>query len=102
MTLLTNLRASVRVAGSRSRIARYASFEVIPPAKRATRSRSVTPALRPTSATSWAYCSMVLPSRWCRVWNRSISCPVDSSGPNASSNLFLNSLKESSLVCTAG
>ncbi|KRY50251.1 hypothetical protein T03_7199 [Trichinella britovi] len=102
MTLLTNLRASVRVAGSRSRIARYASFEVIPPAKRATRSRSVTPALRPTSATSWAYCSMVWPSRWCRVWNRSISCPVDSSGPYASSNLFLNSSKESSLVCSAG
>ncbi|KRZ69653.1 hypothetical protein T10_162 [Trichinella papuae] len=102
MTLPTNLRASVRVAGSRSRIARYASFEVIPPAKRATRSRSVTPALRPTSATSWAYCSMVWPSRWCRAWNRSISCPVDSSGPYASSNLFLNSSKELSLVCPAG
>ncbi|KRY35382.1 hypothetical protein Tsp_01658 [Trichinella spiralis] len=59
MTLLTSLRASVRVVGSCIRIARYASFEVIPPAKRATRSRSDTPALRPTSATSWAYCSMV-------------------------------------------
>ncbi|KRX58511.1 hypothetical protein T09_12385 [Trichinella sp. T9] len=59
MTLLTSLRASIRVVGSCSRIARYASFEVIPPAKRATRSRSDTPALRPTSATSWAYCSMV-------------------------------------------
>ncbi|KRY23923.1 hypothetical protein T12_503 [Trichinella patagoniensis] len=81
MTLLTSLRASERVAGSYSRIARYASFEVIPPAKRATRSRSVTPALRPTSATSLAYYSMVSPSRWCRAWNRSISCPVDSSGP---------------------
>ncbi|KRY32982.1 hypothetical protein T01_13614 [Trichinella spiralis] len=66
MTLLTSLRASVRVAGSCSRIARYASFEVIPPAKRATRSRSDTPALRPISAISWAYCSMVWPSRCCR------------------------------------
>ncbi|KRY43671.1 hypothetical protein T03_10776 [Trichinella britovi] len=102
MTLLTSLRASVSVAGSCSRIARYASFEVIPPAKRATRSRSVTPALRPTSATSWAYCSTVWPSRWCREWNRSICCPVDSSGPYASSNLLLNSSKESSLVCPAG
>ncbi|KRX39016.1 hypothetical protein T05_3001 [Trichinella murrelli] len=97
-----SLRASERVAGSCSRIARYASFEVIPPAKRATRSRSVTPALRPTSATSLAYCSMVWPSRWCRAWNRSISCPVHSSGPYASSNLFLNSSKEFSLVCPAG
>ncbi|KRZ82408.1 hypothetical protein T08_3633 [Trichinella sp. T8] len=91
MTLLTNLRASVRVAGSCSRIARYASFEVIPPAKRATRSRSDTPPP-----------SMVWPSRWCRAWNRSYSCPVDSSVPYASSNRFLNSSKESSLVCPAG
>ncbi|KRY23799.1 hypothetical protein T12_10557 [Trichinella patagoniensis] len=37
--------------------------KVVPPAKRATRSRSDTPALRPTSATSWAYCLMVWPSR---------------------------------------
>ncbi|KRX58098.1 hypothetical protein T09_14822 [Trichinella sp. T9] len=60
MTLLTSLRASVRVAGSCSRIARYASFEVIPQAKRARRSRSDTPALHLISATSWAYCSMGL------------------------------------------
>ncbi|KRY56826.1 hypothetical protein T03_11693 [Trichinella britovi] len=33
------------------------------PVKRATRSRSDTPALRLTSATSWAYCSMVWLSR---------------------------------------
>ncbi|KRZ80432.1 hypothetical protein T10_5578 [Trichinella papuae] len=62
-TLLTSFRASARVGGSCNRIARYACFEVIPLAKRATRSRSDTPALRPTSATSWAYCSMVWPSR---------------------------------------
>ncbi|KRZ54820.1 hypothetical protein T02_1421 [Trichinella nativa] len=59
MTLLTSLRASVRVASSCSRIAIYASFEVIPQAKRARRSRSDTPALHLISATSWAYCSMV-------------------------------------------
>ncbi|KRZ35030.1 hypothetical protein T4B_12452 [Trichinella pseudospiralis] len=62
-TLLTSFRASARVCGSCNRIARYACFEVIPRAKRATRSRSDTPALRPTSATSWAYCSLVWPSR---------------------------------------
>ncbi|KRY40182.1 hypothetical protein T01_956 [Trichinella spiralis] len=59
ITLLTSFRASAKVGGSCSHIAIYACFEVIPPAKRATRSRSDTPALRPTSATSWAYCSMV-------------------------------------------
>ncbi|KRX85705.1 hypothetical protein T06_1759 [Trichinella sp. T6] len=45
------------------RIARYTFLEVIPLAKRATGSRSDTPALRPISATSWAYCLMVWPSR---------------------------------------
>ncbi|KRZ97806.1 hypothetical protein T08_739 [Trichinella sp. T8] len=45
------------------RIARCAFLEVIPPAKRATGSRSDTPALRPISVTSWAYCLMVWSSR---------------------------------------
>ncbi|KRX67721.1 hypothetical protein T09_34 [Trichinella sp. T9] len=94
ITLLTSFRASARVDGSCSSIAIYACFEVIPPAKRATRSRSDTPALRPTSATSWAYCLM--------VWNRWISCPVVSSGPYVPSNRFLNSSKEISFACPAG
>ncbi|KRX78436.1 hypothetical protein T06_16795 [Trichinella sp. T6] len=49
------------------------SDDVIPLANRATRSRSDTQALHPSSATSWVYCRMVWPSRWRRAWNRSIS-----------------------------
>ncbi|KRX77528.1 hypothetical protein T06_14535 [Trichinella sp. T6] len=63
---------------------------VIPQAKRARRSRSDTPALHLISATSWA------------AWNRSISCPVDSCGPYAPSNRFLNSSKEFSFLVPLG
>ncbi|KRZ11386.1 hypothetical protein T11_14295 [Trichinella zimbabwensis] len=41
-------------------MARYTSLDATPPVKRATKSRSDTPALCPNSTTSWAYCLMIL------------------------------------------